>query len=177
MSASRPVPLHPGWLDAEKRRLGRILGAEAAVSVLGGAHLWFHGGLRFTGGVGGAPLVRDLGRQTVMWGAVNGGIAALGERGRRRALGTPVKAGATARQARRLRRILLVNAGLDIGYLAVGAALVAKGERLVLDAVEGTRFAPLVGDRRPPGRGDGVAVLAQGAFLLWLDTSSAGRLA
>ncbi len=54
----------------------------------------------------------------------------------------------------RLRRVLLVNAGLDVGYLAVGAALV----------------------RRARWRGDGWAVLVQGGFLLVLDATAARAL-
>ena len=54
----------------------------------------------------------------------------------------------------RLRRVLLVNAGLDVGYLAVGAALVRHGR----------------------WRGDGWAVVVQGAFLLVLDSAAARAL-
>jgi hypothetical protein len=50
--------------------------------------------------------------------------------------------------------VLLVNAGLDVGYLAAGARLV-RGDRW---------------------RGDGLAVLVQGAFLLVLDSVAARRL-
>ena len=55
---------------------------------------------------------------------------------------------------RRLRRVLRVSAALDVGYLAAGAALA----------------------RRPRWRGDGLAVLVQGAFLLVLDAGTARRL-
>ena len=49
--------------------------------------------------------------------------------------------------------MLLVNAWLDVGYLATGAWLV----------------------RRTRWRGDGAAVVVQGAFLLWLDSTAARR--
>ncbi len=54
----------------------------------------------------------------------------------------------------RLRRVLLVNVALDAGYVAIGAGLT----------------------RRERWRGDGVAVLVQGAFLLVLDTAAAAVL-
>ncbi|MEW6226412.1 MAG: hypothetical protein AB1627_17465 [Chloroflexota bacterium] len=54
----------------------------------------------------------------------------------------------------RLRRVLLVNAWLDVGYVATGAWLAGRTRR----------------------RGDGAAVLVQGAFLLWLDATAARRL-
>ena len=120
-------------------RLTQVLGGWAAASVLAGAALCL------------PARTRGLGRQTVAWGAVDGLIAYVGSRNRaRRGPTDPV----------RLRRVLLVNAGLDVGYLAVGARLL----------------------RRPRWRGDGQAVLVQGAFLLALDATAAwalrpGRLA
>ena len=113
--------------------LVRVLGRWAAGSVLLG------------GALTAAPRTRAFGRQTAAWGAVDGVIALVGAR--RSASGRvtdPV----------RLRRVLLVNAGLDVGYLALGAALL----------------------RLPRRRGDGLAVLVQGAFLLALDTTAARRL-
>ena len=89
-----------------------------------------------------APRTRGFGRQTAAWGAVDGAIALVGSR--RQAAGRTT-------EPRRLRRVLLVNAGLDVGYLALGARLV----------------------RSPRWRGDGQAVLVQGAFLLVLDLAGA----
>lgn len=53
----------------------------------------------------------------------------------------------------RLRRILLLNCLADIGYLGLGAAMVRKGRR-----------------------GDGAAIVVQGAFLLALDSHYAYHL-
>jgi hypothetical protein len=78
--------------------------------------------------------------------SVDGAIALLGAR--RQAAGRTT-------DPSRLRRVLLVNAGLDVAYLGSGAWLV----------------------RQPGWGGDGAAVLVQGAFLLWLDASAARRLA
>jgi hypothetical protein len=91
------------------------------------------------------PSTRRFGRQTAVWGLVCGVIAAVGARRHR--------SGGDAEPGR-LRRVLLVNAGLDVGYLVAGAWLL----------------------RRPRWRGDGLAVLVQGAFLLSLDGSTAARL-
>lgn len=116
-----------------EERLTRVLGGWAAVSVLSGAVLSI------------SPRTRGFGRQTVAWGAVDGAIAYAGAR--RRETKGPTGTG-------RLRRILLVNAGLDVGYLAAGAWLVRDGR----------------------WRGDGAAVLVQGAFLLALDSTAARQL-
>ena len=114
--------------------LTRTLGRWGAASVVVGAALSTR------------PRTRAFGRQTAAWGAVDAAIALVGAR-RRAARGPTDPA--------RLRRVLLVNAGLDVAYLGSGAWLV----------------------RQPGWGGDGAAVLVQGAFLLWLDASAARRLA
>lgn len=116
-----------------EEQLTRVLGAWAVGSVALGAVLSV------------PTRTRGFGRQTVAWGAIDGAIAYAGVRGRARKGPT---------DPARLRRVLLLNAGLDLGYLAVGTRL-----------VRGTRW-----------RGDGLAVLVQGAFLLVLDTTAARRL-
>lgn len=116
-----------------EEQLTRVLAAWAAGSVAVGA------------GCSLSSRTRGFGRQTAAWGLIDGAIAYAGVRGRRRKGPTdPV----------RLRRVLLVNAGLDVGYVAVGVRL-----------LQGSRF-----------RGDGLAVLVQGAFLLVLDSAAAHRL-
>ena len=114
-------------------QLSRVIGGWAAASVALGAVLSV------------SPRTRGFGRQSAAWGAVDGAIAYAGAR-KRSANGRTDPA--------RLRRILLVNAGFDLGYLAAGTWLV----------------------QRPRWRGDGVAVLLQGAFLLVLDTAAAKKL-
>lgn len=116
-----------------EQQLTRTLGAWAAGSLVVGGALCV------------SPRTRRFGRQTAAWGAVDGVIAWVGVRRRRR------KGPA---DPDRLRTVLLANAGLDIGYLAIGARL-----------------------RRTEGwRDDGLAVLVQGGFLLVLDTAAAARL-
>lgn len=116
-----------------EQQLTRTLGRWAAASVAVGT------------GLSVPARTRGFGRQTFAWGAVDGAIAAYGARNRR-------AKGPTDPQ--RLRRVLLVNAALDVGYLATGAWLVRDGR----------------------WRGDGLGVLVQGGFLLWLDTTTAARL-
>jgi len=116
-----------------EQRLTRVLGGWAAASVVAGAALAV------------SPRTRGCGRQTAAWGAVDGAIALVGAHRRgQRGPTDPI----------RLRRVLLVNAALDVGYIAVGAAL-TRGERW---------------------RGDGLAIVVQGAFLLVLDTAAATAL-
>ena len=116
-----------------ERDLVRVLGRWAVGSVVTGALL------------SADPRTRSFGRQTAAWGLVDGAVALVGAR--RQAAGRTTEAG-------RLRRVLLVNAWLDAGYVAVGALLL----------------------RRTRWRGDGAAVVVQGAFLLWLDGTAARRL-
>ena len=107
---------------------------------------WAVGSMLLGSALAVAPRTRGFGRQTAAWGAVDGAIALVGARRLAR--------GRTTDPAR-LRRMLLVNAGLDVGYLAAGLWL----------------------SRRSRWRGDGLAVLVQGAFLLVLDGTAAARCA
>ncbi len=79
---------------AVETRLTTVLGAWAAASVVLG------------GVLAAGQRTRGFGRQTAAWGAVDGAIAAVGVRNRRRRGPT---------DPARLRRVLLVNAGLDVG--------------------------------------------------------------
>ncbi|MBW6456847.1 MAG: hypothetical protein K0A98_13265 [Trueperaceae bacterium] len=135
------------WRQA--RVVGHQLGAWALASLAAGALL-----LVVAGGAAGAAAatLRALAVQCIAWGAIDGGIAAFGERDRRRriARGEADDAGATAAFGARLRRLLRINAGLDVVYLLVGATL-------------------LLAWRTPEGLGHGLGVLIQGGFLLGLD--------
>ena len=116
-----------------EERLTRVLGVWSVGSTLLGAVLTV------------PRSTRGFGRQTAAWGAIDGAIACAGARGRRRKGPTdPV----------RLQKVLLVNAGLDVGYLLLG-----------------TRMR-----RSDRWRQDGAAVLLQGAFLLVLDSVCAYAL-
>jgi esterase/lipase len=95
---------------------------------------------------------RGFGAMAIAWGAIDAGIGVaarvLAERNRRRSIGDQAS---RDRDTGRLRRLLLVNAGLDVGYVALGAWLAATAG----------------GDAWRAGAGWGIVV--QGAFLLGFD--------
>jgi len=135
------------WTHAH--RIERQLGAWAALSLVSAA------ALAWAARAWPEPPAITLGAvalQFAVWGAIDGAIAALGARDRRRRLarGEAADAAATAAFGARLRRLLRLNAGLDVGYLAVGVALVLLW-------------------RTPAGLGHGLGVLVQGGFLLLFD--------
>ncbi|HEX8496598.1 MAG TPA: hypothetical protein VF661_05320 [Actinomycetales bacterium] len=125
-------------VDRREREIALALAGWAAASVAGGAALLARGDAA-------------AGRQHLVWGAVDGAIAARG------LLGAPDRTTAPAARVRRLRRLLLVNAAIDVGYVAAGLAL--RSGRL-----------------RPGLEADGTAVVVQGGFLLVFDLLQAGRL-
>jgi hypothetical protein len=97
--------------------------------------------------MGRGPAASAFGQQCAAWGAINVAIAGFGFW---RSRGNPAELG-------RLRTILLINAGLDVGYLVVGAATIRSAR----------------GRTDPPAsarRGHGAAVMVQGAALGLLDT-------
>jgi hypothetical protein len=102
----------------------------------------------------GRPRVAGVARQTLAWGAVDLALAAAATRGAAAPAEDPVRA------TRSLRRLLLGNAALDVGYVTGGLELVRRRSLRGRDSV-----------------GDGWAVVVQGLFLLLLDTVAASRLA
>lgn len=135
--------------ERRQRAIARQLGAWSVASIVSGGALWAAG--RFQD----RPLLVGLGRQSAAWGVVDLAIAVAGEVRRRRGDERPPEV-----VRRRLRRLLLVNAGLDVVYVGGGALLVRAGRA----------------GRGPTVVGDGVAVVVQGAFLLAFDTWHAARL-
>lgn len=127
-------------LQRTRAELSRALLAWAGGSVLLGAPLWLLG-RRIR-----SRLAVGVGRQALAWGAIDLVIAVAGRLADRRAVADP-PAG-----VRSLRRLLVLNAWLDIGYLV--AAVVFR-RRIGADAV-----------------GVGVQAIA----LLLIDTVHAGRL-
>lgn len=94
------------------------------------------------------PLLRGVGQQFMAWGAIDGAIALAGRWSQRR----KAEHGASSREIDALRRLLLVNAGLDVLYVAGGAALAVRR-----------------GQNDPYWRGVGLGIVAQGGFLLAFD--------
>lgn len=143
-----PVRDDEARLRRVRAGLTRALTRWGVSSVLAGAVL------SVVAGQGeGSSLVRGASRQTAAWGAVDLVVAGLARRGDAR----PVADASAA--SRRLARLLWINAGLDLLYLAGGVELVRRAR---------------VGRRDV--RGDGAAVVVQGGFLLVLDVGAALRL-
>ncbi len=125
-----------------QQRISRHLLVWSALSSVGGALLLF-----------GTPFWRGVGLQGLVWGAIDAAIAGFGLASLRRKRARPdADAPAVlAKEARNLRRLLLVNAGLDVLYVVGGIVVLTQLP---------TPFA----------RGNGVGIVVQGAFLLLLDT-------
>jgi carboxylesterase len=101
----------------------------------------------------GDPFWRGFGLQAVVWGIIDAGIAFFGRRAsekRRLAnLGGPSIA---EREAGNLRRLLWINTGLDVLYVAGGIVLIYT-----------------IGQGDPFARGNGWGIVAQGGFLFFFD--------
>lgn len=138
-------------MDADNAEAGllRALGAWSLASMAVGGAMWAAAGDR--------TALRSFGRQNLGWGAIDAAIAGVGVVKRRRGARTDAAA---------LRRILLFNTALDVGYVAFGTLLIAARGR--------------IGDRPwyspEQALGDGAGIIVQGGFLLVLDASQAARL-
>jgi hypothetical protein len=141
-------------LEAAERQITTLLSVWAAGSVIKG------GAIALMGKRTGLRQWLTFGRQTAMWGAVDALIAGAGALSRsRRGELTQEQVDA---EARKLRNLLLINAAADVVYIAGGAHIAYHAGR------EGTSFRMT--------RGDGLAIVIQGAFLLALDATYAKRL-
>ena len=98
------------------------------------------------------PFWRAFGQQAMGWGAIDGAIALFGRRGLNKKLVREYAVEKQAQDVRMLRRVLWVNAGLDVLYVEGGLNLMRTRGR---------------SDARMRGHGAGVVV--QGAFLLLFD--------
>jgi hypothetical protein len=134
---------HDGIYDIESTISARLL-RWAAGSVLAGTPL----------ALVGSPFWRGFGVQTAAWGLIDGVIALAGARGAAAKAARP-ESHPPARQAEEaatLRRVLGINAGLDVAYVLGGLVL-----------------ARTRGRKEPFLRGTGWGIVAQGAFLLGFD--------
>lgn len=129
------------FLAIERTHLLRV-GAWGAASVLVGTLLL---ALLFARRRQRSPLLYHFALQTASWGLVDVLLAAFAFRG----LALRDYSGAT-----RFDRLLWLNLGLDVGYVAVGATLAIAGWVL---------------GRRLGAVGAGVGVIVQGAALIALD--------
>ena len=128
---------------AVSRRLARRL------AIWGGASTVVGGALAL---VGSTPGARAFGQQNAAWGAIDLAIAAIATRQ------------STPPTTPKLRRLLWINTGLDVGYVLGGAWFAST--------------TPDLGGRVTPerARGHGAAVIVQGAALFVLDLTHARAL-
>ena len=129
-------------LQRFEQRLGRRLASWGVLSMVAGIAM---------------QAVRDkswraFGWQCLGWGAVDGAIAAVGLASASRPREAPAE-----RRATGLRRLLLLNAGLDVLYITGGLMLIRSGRS------------------RPSAvrTGSGAGIAAQGIVLLFFDLAHA----
>jgi hypothetical protein len=127
-----------------QRRVSRRLLVWSGLSVAAGIALLFAG-----------PFWVGVGIEAVAWGVVDAAIALLGgwvARRRRARLPDPDAPDVLDREARSLRRLLLINTGLDVLYVVGGVAL-----------------ALTLGADNLFWRGNGWGIVIQGGFLFLFD--------
>lgn len=95
-------------------------------------------------------------QMNTMWGAVDGGIALLGQLAVRRQLRQPLKIAAAYERYKRDKRAYAINAGLDLLYMGAGTLLLNNS-------------ASQQGDTRAMNAGYGKSLLLQGFALLVFD--------
>jgi carboxylesterase len=128
-----------------QRTLSHRLLAWSVLSILTGVVLWVND-LRL------AADSQGLGLQFVLWGAIDALIALFGLRGLSAKIRQVPNLAQAEKDTTRLRRLLWLNTGLDVLYVAGGAAL-------LLTVGQADAFA----------RGSGTGILIQGAFLFFFD--------
>jgi hypothetical protein len=127
-----------------QRQLTWRLAAWSLGSMLAGAVMYPRG-----------DFMRGLAVQCAVWGAIDLLIAVLGAvsaRGKQAHISAGEEAQVAARETDSLRRILLINSGLDVLYMAGGLAVIL-----------------MLGTDSQNWLGHGWGVLIQGAFLLVFD--------
>ena len=103
-----------------------------------------------------SPLWAGVGTQAIGWGLVDAAIAVGGGlfiQRRHSQMAQSEDPNVLATEARRLRTILWINAGLDVFYISGGLALALLGD-----------------PAQPFWRGTGWGIVPQGAFLLLFDS-------
>ena len=100
-------------------------------------------------------ITNGIGIQSSAWGLIDAIIAIFGDRAakqRAAQLVDPLAKDIVDRESHKLYKILLVNTGLDVGYMLGGSAL-----------------ALTKGKNDPGWRGHGIGIIIQGAFLFIFD--------
>ncbi len=104
------------------------------------------------------PLLQGIAIQALIWGGVDGVLAIWGLLRSRSGARMAPDEYRSIRETRRMRRILRVNARLDVLYVLIGLALA------------------FVFRDRPAVAGHGIGVVIQGFFLMLFDALQARRL-
>ncbi|MBC8098943.1 MAG: hypothetical protein H7Y11_05835 [Armatimonadetes bacterium] len=134
-----------------------------AFSALVSRRLWRWNVINMVAGallVGRTGFWRGFGSQNLAWGVINIAIAVFGTVANRRRLKTiadPLAPQVVAKETHNLRRLLLINAGLDVVYM-----------------LGGWRFAASSTDAQRQGVGWGIVL--QGALLLIFDVTQAAQV-
>jgi hypothetical protein len=126
------------------KAITRRLLVWSLLSVTAGTALLFSG-----------PLWQGVGLEAIAWGVIDAGVALISgwvTRRRRAGLADPSAPDVLTREARTLRRILLINTGLDVLYITGGVALTLT-----------------LGVDDPFWRGNGWGIVVQGGFLFFFD--------
>nr|WP_271543474.1 hypothetical protein [Pelobium sp.] len=92
-------------------------------------------------------------QMNVMWNVVNLGLATAGYFGAKADLNKQLTLAQSIHDQHQVEKILLLNAGLDLGYVATGFYLNERGQRKSSDRLKGY----------------GKSLMLQGAFLLLFD--------
>ena len=139
-----------------ERRLGVALAVWGAGSTAVGGLLSWRGKSR---------AMRAFGRQTAGWGFIDGLIAAVAHVRNNNRTEPPGE-----EDAIKLRRALLINALLDVGHVAGGVVLLTQSNRLANVVRWPSNYSA------EELRGDGLAVVIQGGFLLAIDSAALREL-
>ena len=141
-----------------QRDLSRVLGFWGLMNMIGGLLLVAGSGLTSNKRI----RIAEIGFQSVGWGMVNALIAYFGFRSSQKKeanLPNPLDEDVQHRESKNLRRLLLINTGLDVLYSLGGASLIWKGDR-----------------NHPQIAGHGVGIIIQAVFLFFFDLFHAARL-
>lgn len=141
-----------------QRDLSRVLGFWGLMNIIGGVMLIARPGLTSNK----RPRITAIGFQSAGWGVINALIAYFGFRSSKKKeanLPDPLDEEIQQKESRNLRRLLLINTGLDVLYSLGGASLIWKRDR-----------------NRPQIAGHGFGILIQAVFLFFFDLFHAARL-
>lgn len=141
-------------LDWQSFNKHRIDDSKKAMLVLGG---WAVGNMAFSalrvGNTNGTA--KSFHQMNIGWNAVNLGIASLGYFSAARTDFSTFDAYKSIDEQYKLQKVLLFNAGLDVGYMAAGAWLIERGKNTV--------------NNPERMKGFGQALVLNGAFLFAFD--------